>query len=129
MPFQRAWRFALGRDDGGRDTVGPGHVAFDRQAGAAMSFDLARRRFQPILPAGCKRDPRPGQSENFGEMAADPARRAGDERPRAADVEARQRSPGHDTTSRARSRSWYFWILPVEVFGSGPNTTVRGALK
>jgi hypothetical protein len=32
-------------------------------------------------------------------------------------------------TSFACSRSAYFWILPVEVLGSGPNTTVRGALK
>src|SRR5262249_62293522 len=29
----------------------------------------------------------------------------------------------------ARSRSRNFWILPVEVFGSGQKTTVRGALK
>jgi hypothetical protein len=30
---------------------------------------------------------------------------------------------------RASSRSTCFWILPVEVFGSGPNTTLLGALK
>src|SRR3954453_11183267 len=29
----------------------------------------------------------------------------------------------------ARSRNTNFWIFPVEVFGSGPNTTWRGALK
>jgi len=29
----------------------------------------------------------------------------------------------------AFSRSTNFWILPVEVFGSSPNTTARGALK
>ena len=34
----------------------------------------------------------------------------------------------HDV-SFACSRSAYFWILPVEVFGSGPKTTCRGALK
>jgi hypothetical protein len=28
----------------------------------------------------------------------------------------------------ARSRSSNFWILPVEVFGNGPKTTVRGTL-
>jgi hypothetical protein len=28
----------------------------------------------------------------------------------------------------ARSRSSNFWILPVDVFGSGPNTTLAGAL-
>ena len=28
----------------------------------------------------------------------------------------------------ACSRSKNFWILPVEVFGNGPNTTVRGIL-
>src|SRR3546814_4591260 len=28
-----------------------------------------------------------------------------------------------------RSRSAYFWILPVEVFGRSPNTTVFGTLK
>ena len=42
--------------------------------------------------------------------------------------------PGHGvyhlshSTAFARSRSAYFWILPVEVFGSGPNTMVFGAL-
>ena len=29
----------------------------------------------------------------------------------------------------ARSRSSNFWILPVDVLGSGPNTTLAGALK
>src|SRR6185503_15626610 len=29
----------------------------------------------------------------------------------------------------ARSRRTNFWILPVEVFGSSPNTTARGALN
>src|SRR5262249_19148248 len=29
----------------------------------------------------------------------------------------------------AFSRSTNFWILPVEVFGSSPNTTARGALN
>src|SRR5437660_11507016 len=29
----------------------------------------------------------------------------------------------------ARSRKTNFWILPVEVFGKGPNSTVRGTLK
>ena len=29
----------------------------------------------------------------------------------------------------ARSRKTNFWILPVEVFGKGPNTTVFGALN
>ena len=29
----------------------------------------------------------------------------------------------------AFSRSTNFWILPVEVFGSSPNTTARGVLK
>jgi hypothetical protein len=33
------------------------------------------------------------------------------------------------TDSFARSRNTNFWIFPVEVFGSGPNMTVRGALK
>ena len=31
--------------------------------------------------------------------------------------------------SCARSRRTFFWILPVAVFGSGPNTTVFGTLK
>jgi hypothetical protein len=31
--------------------------------------------------------------------------------------------------SFARSRKTNFWIFPVEVFGSWPNSTVRGALK
>jgi hypothetical protein len=30
--------------------------------------------------------------------------------------------------ARARSRSVNFWILPVAVVGSGPNTTDFGAL-
>ena len=46
----------------------------------------------------------------------------------------RSRYPSRDQSSImrssfARSRSTNFWILPVEVFGSGPNTTWRGALK
>jgi len=28
----------------------------------------------------------------------------------------------------ARSRSWNFWILPVEVFGMGSNRISRGIL-
>ena len=32
-------------------------------------------------------------------------------------------------SARARSRSTFFWILPVAVFGSGPNTTCFGTLK
>ena len=32
-------------------------------------------------------------------------------------------------SSLARSRRSNFWTFPVDVFGSGPNTTVRGALK
>src|SRR5712691_8159529 len=35
----------------------------------------------------------------------------------------------HGPASLARWRSAYFWILPVEVFGNGPKTTVFGALK
>ena len=31
-------------------------------------------------------------------------------------------------TDPAFSRSTFFWILPVEVLGSGPSTTVRGTL-
>ncbi len=38
------------------------------------------------------------------------------------------RSPARAYMSRARSRSTNFWILPVEVLGSGPNTTVFGTL-
>ncbi len=32
-------------------------------------------------------------------------------------------------SSFARSRNMNFWIFPVSVFGSGPNTIVLGALK
>src|SRR5258707_432193 len=28
-----------------------------------------------------------------------------------------------------KKANFNFWILPVDVFGSGPNSTVRGALK
>jgi hypothetical protein len=35
---------------------------------------------------------------------------------------------GRQPPSFARSRSTNFWILPVEVFGSGPKTTWRGTL-
>ena len=35
----------------------------------------------------------------------------------------------HHSTAFACSRRTYFWIFPVEVFGSGPNTTARGTLK
>ena len=40
---------------------------------------------------------------------------------------ARRRPAPH--RSRAASRSTNFWILPVDVLGSGPNTIVRGTLK
>src|SRR5271167_2054908 len=60
-------------------------------------------------------------------MPPDPARRAGDQRHLSGQIEARQR--GHTAVSLARWRNSYFWILPVEVFGKGPNTTERGALK
>ena len=33
------------------------------------------------------------------------------------------------STAFACSRRTYFWIFPVEVFGSGPNATARGTLK
>jgi hypothetical protein len=33
------------------------------------------------------------------------------------------------SSARACSRSTNFWILPVAVLGSGPNTTVFGTLK
>src|SRR5262249_6080420 len=43
---------------------------------------------------------------------------------------------GHDLVTRSQppavlacSRRTYFWTLPVEVFGSGPNTTCFGTLK
>ncbi len=39
-----------------------------------------------------------------------------------------QRSARDQPSTRARSRSRNFCIFPVRVFGSGPNTTVRGAL-
>ena len=37
-------------------------------------------------------------------------------------------SVDHDSSSFAWSRSAYFWTLPVEVFGKGPNTTAFGTL-
>lgn len=36
-------------------------------------------------------------------------------------------APSYDALARWRSTN--FWILPVEVLGNGPNTTVLGALK
>ena len=39
-----------------------------------------------------------------------------------------RRRCSRQTLPLAFSRSTNFWILPVEVFGSGPNTTVRGTL-
>lgn len=38
------------------------------------------------------------------------------------------RSVGDYLSAFACSRSTNFWILPVEVFGKGPNTTVLGIL-
>ena len=36
--------------------------------------------------------------------------------------------PSGQPEERSRSRRTFFWILPVEVFGSSPNTTRFGAL-
>ncbi len=33
------------------------------------------------------------------------------------------------SVDRARWRRTYFWIFPVDVLGTGPSTTARGALK
>src|SRR5689334_8160126 len=44
-------------------------------------------------------------------------------------VHALDQRAGESPSCFARSRRTNFWILPVEVFGSGPNTTVLGTLK
>src|SRR4029079_1240936 len=63
--------------------------------------------------------------EQQREMAAEPARRAGHQRDAAAqDVTGKE---AH--SDLALSRSTNFWILPVAVLGSGPNTIALGALK
>ena len=93
---------------------------------AAGRCNLAGRLGQAVHSACGERNFGPRGSEESGEMSADPARSASHERHLAREVEARQ--PGHDTISLARSRNSNFWILPVEVFGSGPNTMVRGTL-
>src|SRR5260370_5937839 len=64
-------------------------------------------------------DPRPVRSYILRRLAQDRAYRRSEHRP----------SDPAQTFSFARSRNTNFWILPVEVFGSGPNSTVRGALK
>ena len=43
-------------------------------------------------------------------------------------VSARPHAAADAYSDFARSRSTNFWIFPVDVFGSGPNTTVRGVL-
>jgi hypothetical protein len=43
-------------------------------------------------------------------------------------TEAR-RPPGRQLSSRALSRKTYFWIFPVAVVGSSPNTTFFGILN
>ena len=68
----------------------------------------------------------PGRGEELSKVAANSAGSAGDKRHLTREIEARQL--GHGLILLARSRSSNFWILPVEVFGSGPKTTMRGTL-
>ena len=124
-------KLGLGRGNRGGDTVGPGHIAGDRQALSARRLDLAGGLGEAIDPPRGERHLGAGGGEQLGEVATDPARSAGHERHLAREVEARQ--SGHESRplwaiSLARSRSSNFWILPVEVFGNGPKTTVRGTL-
>src|SRR5260370_40343209 len=64
-------------------------------------------------------DPRPVRSYILRRLAQDRGYRRSEHRP----------SDPAQAFSFARSRNTNFWILPVDVFGSGPNSTVRGALK
>src|SRR5207237_452805 len=103
----------------------------NRQAFAAAGFDLVRQLRETLGAARRQRHLGPGSGEHLRKMLADAARGAGDQHHLAGDVETRDGNTrvAHDAISLARSRSAYFWILPVEVFGSGPNTTLFGTLK
>ena len=80
----------FGRGDRRGDAVSFGDVAGDGQAGPAARFDLAGQLGEAVGPARGERHLGAGGGENFGEMAADAARRAGDERDLPGDVEAGQ---------------------------------------
>ena len=70
------------------DALPVGHVAGDRQAGAAIRRDAVRQFGKPVGAARRGRDLGAGGGENFGKVLADAAGRAGDERDLAGDVEA-----------------------------------------
>src|SRR5258708_7943620 len=105
-----------------------GHVERHRQRPPVEAGDLGGEILELGQPPRRDGDlgPRPGQGQR--EMAAEARRCAGDHGDAAGEIEP---IAGHAAPSRplARSRSTNFWILPVEVLGNGPNTTVRGTLK
>jgi len=101
-------------------------VWFSRNSLTSSSSNLAGRFGKPIYASCCERHLGPRGGKQGGEVSADTARGAGYERHFAGKLEARQ--PSHEVISLARSRNSYFWILPVEVLGNGPNTILRGTL-
>ena len=96
---------------------------------ASELADLLRHRRQRIgAPRG---DHHVGAvpREELREVAAEAARGAGHERDASRqEVGLEQWAIPSEALLRA-SRSTNFWILPVAVLGSGPNTIVFGALK
>src|ERR1700730_2855610 len=121
----------FGNSHSGSDAVGPGDVAGDRQALPAGCFYLTGRFGEAVDATRSKRHFGSSSGEKLGEVATDPARGPRDQRNLICQVEARQ--CGHEPISSwpisfARWRNSNFWILPVEVFGSGPKTIVRGTL-
>src|SRR5262249_6684668 len=82
---------------------------------------------KPVDPPRRQRHLGARGGEKLGQVTADPARCPCHQRHLAREVEARQFD--HAATSLARSRSSNFWILPVEVSGSGPKTTARATLS
>src|SRR6185312_3569789 len=104
-----------------------GHVAEPAGNGLTGSFILQVQRNEPR--AMCINRLPPGQRDHAGIRLVREMLQRGisDQAGCSRDQNGLARHCLYPT--RARSRSSYFWILPVEVFGSGPNTTRRGHLK
>ena len=64
-----------------------GHVGFDRHGTAAARFDLVAQGGEPVGAARDQRDGRAVVGERAGELHAQPAGRAGDQRHAAREIE------------------------------------------
>ncbi len=114
-------------------------VAASRDAGAALTCGSGQRescrttpkRIAPPEPA--PRPACPGRADGAPPQARDliPAPRTRPSQPvrSAASAAFPARAPSSlSRSARACVRSWNFWILPVDVFGSSPKRTAFGIL-